>query len=37
MNNIMDGALVSREIKKEIKDMIINKNIIPSLVVIQEK
>ena len=35
MNNIMDGILVSREIKKEIRNMIIDKNIVPSLVVIQ--
>ena len=35
MNNIMDGILVSRQIKKEINDIIIDKNITPSLVVIQ--
>ncbi len=35
MNNIMDGLLVSRDIKMQIKDMIISRSITPSLVVIQ--
>ena len=35
MNNIMDGAFVSRKIKDDIRNMIIDKNIVPSLVVIQ--